>query len=126
MTRRELRVKTLMHRIGPIHTLVLVGYINQFPSRYEGDGEWFNPAHGEIIRELHMKEPVYWQAVKWLENKGLIHRQLKAARKVRVDFLAIEKATKWARLELFIRFVKNIIGRSKVWKRTKLVTQSSP
>lgn len=104
MTKRESRIKTLMRRIGPMRTMLLVGLIDTMPQRDPDPDFWFTPDHSAIQKVMKVKQPVYWALLGGIMQRGLVTKRHtdQHGHQYQIQFEAIEHYCRLSKLESIV------------------------
>ena len=104
MTKRERKIQTLVRRIGPMRTMLLVGLIDTLPDRKHDAEGFFIPDHSLLQRVMKVKQPIYWHLLGGLIERGLVTKRFteQHGKQYKVEFEAIEKYTAMAWAEAIL------------------------
>lgn len=111
-SKREKRIQTLIRRLGPMRTMLLVGFIDTLPQREHDTEGWFVPDHARIQKVMNVKQPIYWQLLQDVRDRGLIHRRDddQHGKQYQVDFGAIEVYCRLSWLDVFLKEFRKAFG----------------
>jgi hypothetical protein len=112
MTKRERHIKVLMRRIGPMRTMLLVGFIDTLPDRPHDAEGYFVPDHSRIQKVMKVKQPVYWTLLRGLMERGLVTKRVTEqwGRQYRIEFAAIEAYCRLAWVEVLAISFRALLG----------------
>jgi hypothetical protein len=92
--------------------MLLVGFIDSLPYREHDLEGWFAPDHAYIQKTMKVKQPVYWQLLGGLLQRGLLAKRNTDQRghQYRIEFACIEAYCRLSWVDSLIREVRRGLG----------------